>query len=36
LREWQRTAMVRVNGASIAILDAARLKRISEQGRGPA
>jgi CRP-like cAMP-binding protein len=31
LREWQRTAMVRVDGTSIAILDAAPLK-----GRGPA
>jgi hypothetical protein len=36
LREWQRTAMVRADGTSIAILDAAPLKRISEQGRGPA
>jgi CRP/FNR family transcriptional regulator, cyclic AMP receptor protein len=34
LREWQRTALVRVDGTSIAILDAAGLKRISEQGRG--
>ncbi len=36
LRDWQRTALVRVDGTSIAILDAAGLKRISEQGRGPA
>jgi CRP/FNR family transcriptional regulator, cyclic AMP receptor protein len=35
LREWQRTALVRVDGTSISILDAAGLRRISEQGRGP-
>jgi CRP/FNR family transcriptional regulator, cyclic AMP receptor protein len=35
LRKWQRASLVRVEGTSIAIVDATGLKRISEDRQGP-